>query len=295
MKVVYGHTDSIYVQIDSVEAAEKTIKVIENEVRKSFPNVLGLEHHPVVLEFEKYYSALGVGTVKNRNAGMITWEDGQFLDEPKFTLTGFTAKRVSETQLAKKFQTTLLKMWTNQKGFAEIDFFLREGYKNVVNGRIEMEDMIKRSRLKEERFRLKCPECKSKFNMRNLIEVNHCVKCGTESKKFITETDKRPSIGSGIAGVLYAWEKQDITFDDSYLFLKVVDVGDTYTNPLTKEKRTVEYVAGNILADFNEYSPDYYHYAEQLIKKAKPIYDAMGWEMTNIRTVKGQTTLEEWF
>ena len=33
MKVVYGHTDSIYVQIDSVEKAEKAIKQIEESVR----------------------------------------------------------------------------------------------------------------------------------------------------------------------------------------------------------------------------------------------------------------------
>ena len=115
MKVVYGHTDSIYVQIDNVEKAQKVIKVIENEVRKKFPNVLGLEQHPVVLEFEKYYSALGVGTTKNRNAGMITWDDGVWLDKPKFTMTGFTAKRVSETKLSKEVQTTVLTMWVNQK------------------------------------------------------------------------------------------------------------------------------------------------------------------------------------
>ena len=35
MKVVYGHTDSIYVQIDNVEKAQKVIKVIENEVERS--------------------------------------------------------------------------------------------------------------------------------------------------------------------------------------------------------------------------------------------------------------------
>ena len=69
MKVVYGHTDSIYVQIDSVEKAQGAIKEIEASVREHFPNILGLQEHPVVLEFEKYFDALGVGTVKNRNAG----------------------------------------------------------------------------------------------------------------------------------------------------------------------------------------------------------------------------------
>ena len=115
MKVVYGHTDSIYVQIDSVEQAKVAIKEIEWFVREMFPNVMGLDEHPVSLEFEKYYSALGVGTTKNRNAGLVSWEDGVWLDEPKFTMTGFTAKRVSETKLAKDVQTTVLKMWVGQK------------------------------------------------------------------------------------------------------------------------------------------------------------------------------------
>ena len=96
MKVVYGHTDSIYVQIDSVEQAQTAIKQIESKVREHFPNVLGLDEHPVQLEFEKYFSALGVGTVRNRNAGLVSWEDGVWLDKPKFTMTGFTAKRVSK-------------------------------------------------------------------------------------------------------------------------------------------------------------------------------------------------------
>ena len=102
MKVVYGHTDSIYVQIDSVETAQKAIKEIETSVREHFPNVMGLDEHPVVLEFEKYFSALGVGTTKNRNAGLVSWDDGEWLDKPKFTMTGFTAKRVSETPFAKE-------------------------------------------------------------------------------------------------------------------------------------------------------------------------------------------------
>ena len=107
MKVVYGHTDSIYVQIDSVEKAQTAIKEIEESVREHFPNVMGLDEHPVVLEFEKYFSALGVGTVRNRNAGLVSWEDGEWLDEPKFSMTGFTAKRVSETKLAKEVRESL--------------------------------------------------------------------------------------------------------------------------------------------------------------------------------------------
>ena len=79
MDVVYGHTDSIYVKIDSVEQAQEVVEEINEHVKTKFPNVLGLEEHPVSLEFEKYYQTLGVGTTKNRNAGLISWKDGNWL------------------------------------------------------------------------------------------------------------------------------------------------------------------------------------------------------------------------
>jgi len=297
MKVVYGHTDSIYVQIDSVETAQKAIKEIEASVREHFPNVMGLDEHPVVLEFEKYFSALGVGTVRNRNAGLVSWEDGVWLDKPKFTMTGFTAKRVSETKLAKTIQTDVLKMWVQQKSKVDINKYLHKEYIKVLNGNIPISSIIKRSRLRPARFTVKCPECRTKYHLRECIELKHsvCEKCATETSKFTTLEGKKPTIGSGIAGVLYAWEKNNTNFDDSYLFLKVKGVNDSYTHPLTQEKRKVEYLSGITYEDFDGYQPDSEHYALQVVKKAEPIYKAMGWEMSSIRTGKIQMTLEEWF
>jgi len=40
---------------------------------------------------------------------------------------------------------------------------------------------------------------------------------------------------------------------------------------------------------------DWKHYAEQVIDKAKPIYKAMDWDISSIRTGKIQLSLEEWF
>lgn len=297
MKVVYGHTDSIYVQIDSVKTAEIAIKEIEASVREHFPNVMGLKEHPVQLEFEKYFSALGVGTTKNRNAGLVSWEDGVWLDKPKFTMTGFTAKRVSETKLAKEIQIKALNMWVENKSEAELTKYLHKTYISVINEEIKVNDIIKRSRLRPNRFMVKCPECRMKYHLRDCIELKHsvCKKCSTETKKFRTLEDKKPSIGSGIAGVLYAWEKKDSIFDDSYVFLKVKGVNDYYTHPLTRERKPVDYVSGTELKDFANYSPDWQHYANQVIDKAKPIYKAMGWDISSIRTGRLQTSLEEWF
>tara|TARA_R110001592_G_scaffold302364_1_gene574282 strand:- start:6338 stop:7267 length:930 start_codon:yes stop_codon:yes gene_type:complete len=297
MKVVYGHTDSIYVKIESVERAETAIKEIEASVREHFPNVMGLDNHPVVLEFEKYYSALGVGTTKNRNAGLVSWEDGEWLNEPKFSMTGFTAKRVSETKLAKEVQTTALKMWVEKKSQQEIVHYLHNQYDTVVSGEIDILPLIKRSRLRPARFSVKCPDCNTKYHLRECIELKHsvCKKCATETKKFVTLEGKKPTIGSGIAGVLYAWEKKDANFDDSYLFLKVKGVNDFYTHPLTQERREVEYISGITLEDFKAYRPDSQFYAQQVIKKADPIFKAMGWDISSIRTGRIQSSLEEWW
>ncbi len=294
MKVVYGHTDSIYVQIDSVEKAEEAIKEIESSVREHFPNIMNLEEHPVVLEFEKYYSALGVGTTKNRNAGMITWEDGKWLDEPKFTMTGFTAKRVSETKLSKEVQTNVLKWWVSQDSLEEINSRLSNTFRNVVEGNYPIENVIKRSRLREDRFTVKCPNCRTKYDLREMEEVNYCKKCSASPSSFKTLEDRNPSIGSGIAGVIYACQNNLNNFDDSYLYLKVVSK-DTFIHPLTKAVKQVQYMSGSNYKDFENCSPDWKHYSEQVVKKAEPIYRAMNWDISNIRTGTIQKTLGEWF
>ena len=293
MKVVYGHTDSIYVQIDSVEKAQTAIKEIEASVREHFPNVLGLDEHPVQLEFEKYFSALGVGTVKNRNAGLVSWEDGVWLDEPKFTMTGFTAKRVSETEMAKEVQTTVLKMWVNQNTQDEINKYLHNTYSSVLNGEIPINSIIKRSRLKSNRLTVKCPECVTKHSIKE--HIKWCKKCGVEGKLFRTLDNAKPSFGEGISGILYAWQNTDVEFDDSYLFMKVRNLHKTYTHPLTGEKRQAEYISGTTYADFESYEPNWQHYAEQVIKKAEPIYKAMDWDLSSIRTGKIQKKLDDWW
>ena len=295
MKVVYGHTDSIYVQIDNIDRALETVKEIENVVRKKFPNVLGLTEHPVALEFEKYYSALGVGITKNRNAGMITWEDGDYLSKPKFTMTGFTAKRVSETKLAKEVQTTVLKMWVAQKSHKEINTYLYETFDLIRKGGVPIKSLAKRSRIRPERFQVKCPECKKKYDILKMKEVRYCERCGGRPHTFVTLQHKRPSIASATAGVYYAHTELNKKFEDSCWSIKVNEPHMFWENPLTKVPKSVDYISMPTLDELHEFKPDFEHYAEQVIKKAEPVYRAMGWETSSIRTNKIQLTLDEWW
>ena len=116
MKVVYGHTDSIYVKLwtEMESRADSVRNILNDHVRNKFPNILGLKEHPINIEFEKFYKTLGVGITKNRNAGLISWKDGEYLDEPEFVMTGFTAKRMSITPLEKEVQLKILRMWVEK-------------------------------------------------------------------------------------------------------------------------------------------------------------------------------------
>ena len=76
MKVVYAHTDSLYVPVPSIEMAQDIQKVLNEHIQQNvFPNIMGLEDHPMDLEFEKYYSVLGVGATRNRKNFNIELSD----------------------------------------------------------------------------------------------------------------------------------------------------------------------------------------------------------------------------
>ena len=293
MKVVYGHTDSIYVDIedDSIETAKETLKILNEHVRKSFPNVMGLEEHPVTLEFEKYFKSLGVGATKNRNEGLITWKDGVFLDKPEFVMTGFTAKRVSQTQLAKDVQLNVLNMWVEGKTEEEVTGFLNNKYNSVMNGDIPLSDILQRSRYRENRFQVECKNCFRKNNLFTLIETPCCT---ATTRNFTTLEGKRPTIGSGIAGVLFSQANGYEEINDTYLYLKIKS-NKTFFNPITGMDVKATYVSLLVEEDFYDYDPDWSHYAESVVKKAEPIYRAMGWDARKITADNKQSSLEEWF
>jgi hypothetical protein len=308
MKVVYGHTDSIYVKCDDIVKAKEVCNEVNDYVRTFFPNILGLEEHPVTLEFEKYYKSLGVGATKNRNAGLITWKDGEYLEEDEFVLTGFSAKRVAQTKLAKETQLKILKMWVDGDSEEVITDYLHELFVNVLSGNIELSMLINRSRYKEERFKVRCMgECK-KMKWGKILTLSEIIKnivkhrtnfssddwkC-CNSPNLRTTQNKRPVIGSGIEGVLYYNSINTIPIDDSYLYMKIKDVNDTYIHPLTQKDTVPSWVAGKQEKELLEFTPDYLHYAYQVVSKAEPIYKAMEWDVNNIIRSRHQD-LEDWF
>ena len=302
MKVVYGHTDSIYVECDSIDKAKEVCEHVNSEVQKIFPNVFNLEEHPVQLEFEKYFQSLGVGYTKNRNAGLISWKDDKHLDELEFTMTGFTAKRVSETQLAKDTQISVLRMWVEDKSEDEITDYLNDIFNGVRNGDIDIKKILKRTRYKESRFNVICKSCKDnkwnhKFTLHELSGINTKQRICCNSPDFRTTEGKRPTVGSGIEGVLFHDTIADHELKDSYLFLKIQRPAKTYIHPLTRDIVRPSYISVSTVAELDDFDfqPDWQFYSESVVKKAEPIYRAMGWDMTRIKRDRNQTTLDGWF
>jgi len=300
MKLVYGHTDSIYVQMP-MDKAEETRDLLNNHVRNAFPNLLELDDHPITLEFEKYFKSLGVGITKNRNAGLISWKDGNYLDEPEFTMTGFTAKRIAQTDLEKKTQLEILRMWVEGKSELEITTTLKLKYNTISTGNIELKTLINRSRYRPERFIYKCKHCNVQSTVEELLNHNcasYCFKCGNDTS-LVTLEGKNPSIGSGVEGVMWWNQNHNNKLVDSYIYIRIMDdpIRTLYRNPLNGVYKRPTYISApneKNLLDCN-ITPDYYHYAEAIVKKAKPIYEAMGWDFTQIRQDINQKTLDEWW
>jgi DNA polymerase elongation subunit (family B) len=231
MKVVYGHTDSIYCTVDSIEAAKAACTKISDGVQKLFPNVFEWEEHPVQLEFEKFFDSLGVGSTKNRNAGLISWKDGFSLDEKEFVMTGFTAKRVSETKLSKDVQISTLKKWINGESREHISDYLNDLYTKVISGHesVDTKSLVKRSRYRPERFQVKCSNCNRKNTLVKLSKAICCNKMNIQ-----TLSGKRPTVSAGVEGVLYHNITNSPPIEDSYLFIKVKNMGVTYTHPINR-------------------------------------------------------------
>ena len=318
MKLVYGHTDSIYVQMP-MEQTEKTLAVLNHHVKKKFPNLLGLEEHPVELEFEKYYSSLGVGCTKNRNAGLITWKDGKYLDEEEFVMTGFTAKRMSITKLARDIQMEVLQNWVKGMSEDDMNIHLQWHYNFVLEGSRQMSGkgslrnrpeywlkrLANRSRYRSARFNYKCASCSREYNMYEAVQqhsitnsYSFCMKCG-EELDLVTLEGKRPNIGSGIEGVIWYNQHHDDKITDSYWYVRIRAPIDClrYINPVTGESKVPTYISAPSLDGLLDegYSIDFAHYAESIVKKARPIYDAMGWDTKNISRDTSQKTLDEWW
>ena len=83
--------------------------------------------------------------------------------------------------------------------------------------------------------------------------------------------------------------------DDSYVYVKVAYVNKKFFHPLKHELITPNYVSAHEIKELEQYEIDWLHYANVVVKKATPVFKAMGWQIKQIERDLKQKTLEDWF
>lgn len=154
-KVVYGDTDSVYVQAkeDTVLKLLKEGNKLKNIMNKSyidFAKEYGSDDCTLEMEFEKIFKKIlfvgkkGQGDeivgAKKKYAYILLWEDNKHVtNDVKFT--GFETVRSDTPRIAKETQTKIVEMLLNDARKDEIVNYLKELDYNIRTGRVPIENI----------------------------------------------------------------------------------------------------------------------------------------------------------
>jgi DNA polymerase elongation subunit (family B) len=257
-KVIYGHTDSIFVQVKDVDDAEALCLLLNQYIRNEVFNEC------VELEFEKYAKTFFLSKKKNRYCGYLSWKDGEYIDD-EFFVMGFEMKKSNETKIAKTFQKTVLQMVASSKSEEEVTDYARKLYKEIIKGDVDFKEVIKRSRL-----RTPLGEYKSIaggvagvlfYNEQGIGEIEV-----GDSYYFYTVNNKL------IKGYPRRYEFEGRIRDVDYIACKKIDeVIDNF--PINWER----------IAE------------SEIVKKVNLIYDSLDWNLNEISQTGKQLSLSEWW
>ena len=142
-EVIYGDTDSCFVQLPMV-SQEETIEIarrIEDELNASYPTfakeTLGADDCYFSIKFEKIYRRFFQGGAKKRYAGHLTWKEGQEVD--KIDIAGFEMKRSDSAAITREAQGTVLEMILKGDGKAAISSYLPQVLKDYRAGKYPLD------------------------------------------------------------------------------------------------------------------------------------------------------------
>ncbi|CAJ0596400.1 unnamed protein product [Cylicocyclus nassatus] len=127
-EVIYGDTDSCFVQIpsSSLEETMKTARNLETELNNSYPHfskeTLGADINYFSIKFEKIYKRFFQGGIKKRYAGHLIWKEGQTID--KIDMAGLETKRSDSSQITREVLSTILEMILKGDGKTAVKSYL---------------------------------------------------------------------------------------------------------------------------------------------------------------------------
>ena len=255
--VIYGHTDSIFVECPTVEDGKELCSKLNEYIQKEVFN----EH--VQLEFEKFAKTFFLSKKKNRYCGYLSWKDGNQIDD-EFFVMGFEMKKSNETKLAKSVQSTILKMVAEGKSESEVTKYAKAMFKIVQGGKYNPKSVIKRSRL------------------RKSIEEYDMIAGGSAGVLFYNQ-----EIGEIKVGDSYYY----YTVDNK----QIKKYPRQYETK--GRVRNVDYIAFKKIEEVIDYFPiNWGRLADsEITKKAKLIYESLRWDLSAIANDGRQTTLDSWW
>ena len=132
-KVIYGDTDSIFIQCP-FEKAEEVLEKINNEVRKRFMEKYNLKDVKFKLKFEKYNKRIIFTGAKKRYAAWVTWDKKEC---DYIHIAGFEAIRTDQSKYTKDVQRTLLEMIVKGKSKEEIEEYIKNVFEKFKEQPLE--------------------------------------------------------------------------------------------------------------------------------------------------------------
>ena len=213
ISVLYADTDSLFIPMNDgdLKQAKKIQNIVNRNVGK-FIRGFGLSKHCIEFKLEKIYKSLVIGA-KKRYAGIILWENDQYID--RVEIVGYDVRRSDVPEIVRDFQKELFGMILSKKREKEI--------KEFVNNFLFS--------LKDKKHELGFPVAINK-NLSEYKSLPIHIRASLYSNKY---------------------HNMDIGFGDSikYYFVKRVPDGQPFTN-VVAIKEGFESLLGNYVLDFDE-------------------------------------------
>ena len=256
-KVIYGHTDSIFVLVDNPEESQKLCSELNNHLKNNIFNDY------VTLEFEKFAKSFFLSQKKNRYCGYLSWKDGKYLEEDDFFMMGFEAKKSNETQFAKNLQLTVLEMVAQNKNETNITKYCKAAYNEMKDGKVDINLIAKRSRLRT-------PLSKYKAISGGVAGV-------------MVYNNEIGTINLGDSYFYYRCNNSKVKKARTFM--------------VKERTRPVDYIAYKKVDEvIDDYPPDWESLAEsEVVKKVTLIYESLGWDLQNISMRGIQSHIEDWW
>ncbi len=136
MRVIYGHTDSVFCIIPTPQAGTTKTASINAEMT------------PIEVEFEKWCSRMII-LAKNRYAGLVEWTDGK-THEPKPYYKGIEMKQSRMPKVMKTVMSDVITGMLSGLREEEVTSAVRDLIDDVMQGNIAVDDLCMKGELKKD-------------------------------------------------------------------------------------------------------------------------------------------------